>query len=122
MLFLKFLCKFYPSYRIPLNPLPNERSFKSSIVGEKATARSAEFASALVFAQEYGIMAVSVQDRPFLPKGKVVFSNGLPAECISAFRKWVGKTNNHDNNDAAAAATATTSQVIPLHAAIEAIR
>ncbi|EEP82265.1 predicted protein [Uncinocarpus reesii 1704] len=82
------------------------------IVGAQAHSRSAEFASALVFAQEYGFLAVSEQDRPFLPKGHVVM-HGLTDECKRAFRKW----------DDRLAGFGTSNPVqLPLNAAIEAIR
>ncbi|OJD15027.1 hypothetical protein AJ78_04682 [Emergomyces pasteurianus Ep9510] len=80
------------------------------IVGDRANARSAEFASALIFAQEYGIMAVSLQDRPFLPKSSVVIY-GLADECKRAFRKWEDQSSPRK-----------TPSVFPLNAAIEAIR
>ncbi|EEH09851.1 conserved hypothetical protein [Histoplasma capsulatum G186AR] len=82
------------------------------IVGDRANARSAEFASALIFAQEYGIMAVSLQDRPFLPKSSVVIY-GLSEECKRAFRKW---------DDRGILSPRKTPSVFPLNAAIEAIR
>ncbi|KAK2867808.1 hypothetical protein FQN49_003449 [Arthroderma sp. PD_2] len=80
------------------------------IVGERSNARSAEFASALVFAQEYGILAVSEQDRPFLPKSHVIL-DGLPDGGKRAFRNWN--------------ATGTLTKipiVVPLAVAIDAIR
>ncbi|KAL1963634.1 hypothetical protein VTN77DRAFT_7955 [Rasamsonia byssochlamydoides] len=79
------------------------------IVGEEAYARSAEFASALVFAQEYGILAASLQDRPFIPKSFVAIG-GVPDACKMAFRKWDRRTSQ------------TSPLVLPLNAAIEAIR
>ncbi|OJD25617.1 hypothetical protein ACJ73_03017 [Blastomyces percursus] len=82
------------------------------IVGDRAHSRSAEFASALIFAQEYGIMAVSLQDRPFLPNSSVVIY-GLSDECKRAFRKW---------EDRGMASPRKMPTVIPLNAAIEAIR
>ncbi|KLJ05977.1 hypothetical protein EMPG_10590 [Blastomyces silverae] len=82
------------------------------IVGDRAHARSAEFASALIFAQEYSIMAVSLQDRPFLPNSSVVIY-GLSEECKRAFRKW---------EDRGMVSPRKTPTVIPLNAAIEAIR
>ncbi|ODM18720.1 hypothetical protein SI65_05337 [Aspergillus cristatus] len=57
------------------------------IVGEQAAHRPAEFASAVVFAHEYGILAASLQDRPFIPKSYVSIG-GAPNSCRSAFRKW----------------------------------
>ncbi|KAI7975458.1 hypothetical protein EIK77_006414 [Talaromyces pinophilus] len=75
----------------------------------EAKSRAAEFASALVFAHEYGIMAASLQDRPFIPVGYVSIG-GVPDSCTVAFRKWDPKL------------WPTTSYVLPLNAAIEAIR
>ncbi|KMU82564.1 hypothetical protein CIHG_00345 [Coccidioides immitis H538.4] len=83
------------------------------IVGGQAFSRSAEFASALVFAQEYGFLAVSEQDRPFLPKSYVVL-NGLTEECKRAFRKWDDRLDGFSNGQPV--------RVLPLNAAIEAIR
>ncbi|PWY90139.1 hypothetical protein BO70DRAFT_308701 [Aspergillus heteromorphus CBS 117.55] len=77
------------------------------IVGEQASNRPAEFASAVYLAHEYGILAASLQDRPFIPKS--FFSlGGIPEACSSAFRKWVPGSR--------------LPQVFPLNAAIEAIR
>ncbi|KAM5447895.1 hypothetical protein MaudCBS49596_005690 [Microsporum audouinii] len=83
------------------------------IVGNRSNARSAEFASALVFAQEYGILAVSEQDRPFLPRSHVVLE-GLPTECKRAFRNWNGRHAPGTLNK--------TPIVVPLAVAIDAIR
>ncbi|KAK2747811.1 hypothetical protein FQN57_001841 [Myotisia sp. PD_48] len=83
------------------------------IVGEQANTRHAEFASALVFAQEYGILAVSEQDRPFLPKSYAVL-NGLPDECKYAFRKWDDRAYRDSSK--------TTPTILPLATAIDAIR
>lgn len=82
------------------------------IVGDRASSKSAEFASALVLAQEYGILAASVQDRPFIPKSSVAIY-GLPDECRTVFRKW--ERPGSDNSG-------KSTKVFPLHAAIEAIR
>ncbi|CAL5866852.1 uncharacterized protein PFLUO_LOCUS1063 [Penicillium psychrofluorescens] len=57
------------------------------IVGEQATHKSADFSSALIFAHEYGILATSLQDRPFIPKSFVALG-GIPDRCQAAFRKW----------------------------------
>ncbi|RHZ64575.1 putative gelsolin repeat protein [Aspergillus thermomutatus] len=79
------------------------------IVGEQASQRPAEFASAVVFAHEYGILAASLQDRPFIPNS-LVSIGGLPESCRSAFRKW-GKPSGQ-----------MRPRVFPLNAAIESIR
>ncbi|THC89734.1 hypothetical protein EYZ11_010824 [Aspergillus tanneri] len=80
------------------------------IVGEQASNRPAEFASAVVFAHEYGILAASLQDRPFIPKSYVSVG-GLPDSCRSAFRKWEPRLPS-----------TPPPRVFPLNAAIEAIR
>ncbi|GAB1208746.1 hypothetical protein APSETT445_007501 [Aspergillus pseudonomiae] len=79
------------------------------IVGEHASNRPAEFVSAVVFAHEYGILAASLQDRPFIPKSFVSLG-GVPGSCCTAFRKWEQPTLR------------MPPQVFPLNAAIEAIR
>lgn len=78
-------------------------------MGSEAQSRAAEFASALVFAHEYGILAASLEDRPFIPKSFVAMG-GVPDECKAAFRKWDSKIWQ------------STARVLPLNAAIEAIR
>ncbi|GLI80869.1 hypothetical protein PoHVEF18_009229 [Penicillium ochrochloron] len=78
------------------------------IVGEQASQKSADFASAVVFAHEYGILAASLQDRPFIPKSFVALG-GIPDRCQSAFRKW-------DLHSLSAPC------LFPLEVAIEAIR
>ncbi|KAF2843662.1 hypothetical protein M501DRAFT_1013004 [Patellaria atrata CBS 101060] len=60
------------------------------LVGPLAHPHSAAFAQALRFAQEYGILAAGVQDRPKVPRGVVVFG-GLVREAGFAFRGVVGK-------------------------------
>ncbi|KAH8432339.1 putative gelsolin repeat protein [Aspergillus melleus] len=80
------------------------------IVGEQSTNRPGEFASAVVFAHEYGILAASLQDRPFIPKSYVALG-GIPDSCRSAFRKWVPRSPS-----------TPPPRVFPLNAAIEAIR
>ncbi|KKK26915.1 hypothetical protein ARAM_003742 [Aspergillus rambellii] len=79
------------------------------IVGEQASNRPAEFASAVVFAHEYGILAASLQDRPFIPKSFVSLG-GPPESCRGAFRKWKQRPLQKP------------PQVFPLNAAIDAIR
>lgn len=78
------------------------------IIGEQASQKSADFTSAVVFAHEYGILAASLQDRPFIPKSFVALG-GIPDRCQSAFRKW-----EVDSLHAPC--------VFPLDVAIEAIR
>lgn len=60
---------------------------------------STAFRAALIFAQEYGILAASAEDRPFVPAGSVVIysrsgspsvkeAEGIPEGMRRAFRKW----------------------------------
>ncbi len=56
-------------------------------VGAEAGSKSAEFATAVMFAQEYGILAASLEDRPFIPSCNITFF-GAPPEFTAAFRKW----------------------------------
>lgn len=79
------------------------------IVGDQASNRPAEFASAVVFAAEYGVLAASLQDRPFIPKSFISLG-GTPEACRSAFRKWARRPLQQP------------PQVFPLNAAIDAIR
>ena len=59
--------------------------------------QSHAFASALLFAQDYGILSASVEDRPFIPVSTVVLE-GVPRDLKAVFRRWT---------DAAAAALPT---------------
>ncbi len=56
-------------------------------VGDEASAKSTEFVTALRFAQEYGILAASLEDRPSIPNCHVTF-DGAPPDFTAAFRKW----------------------------------
>lgn len=58
-----------------------------SYVGHEAKSKAAEFVTALSFAEQYGMLAASLQDRPAIPPCCVSFGraeSGLRA----AFRKW----------------------------------
>ncbi|KAI0202953.1 hypothetical protein F4808DRAFT_468118 [Astrocystis sublimbata] len=57
------------------------------VVGSRAQAQYASFHNALDFAQEYAILAASVEDRPFVPVSTVVLE-GIPRDMKSVFRKW----------------------------------
>lgn len=58
-----------------------------SIVGARTSSKFPTFRAALLFAQEYGILAASMEDRPFVPSGGVVLQ-GAPVGIMNAFRKW----------------------------------
>ncbi|KAF2793709.1 hypothetical protein K505DRAFT_243801 [Melanomma pulvis-pyrius CBS 109.77] len=57
------------------------------IVGALSRSQSAAFSTALLFAQEYSILAVSEDDRPFMPVTTVVLE-GVPRDMKSVFRFW----------------------------------
>ena len=70
-----------------LAPAPHQKS-----------ADSLAFRSALLFAQEYGILAASAEDRPFVPTSSVVIcaknaseniaQTSMPEGLTRSFRKW----------------------------------
>ncbi|TGJ87414.1 hypothetical protein E0Z10_g1344 [Xylaria hypoxylon] len=57
------------------------------VVGSLAQSQCASFHNALDFAQEYAILAASMEDRPFVPVSTVVLE-GIPRDMKSVFRKW----------------------------------
>lgn len=57
------------------------------IVGADAQAQYSSFRNALDFAQEYAILASSMEDRPFIPISTVVLE-GIPRDLKRVFRKW----------------------------------
>ena len=87
---LRSTCEYYP-YQCALHL--TDTNSPHSIVGDQASQKSADFASAVVFAHEYGILATSLQDRPFIPKSFVALG-GVPDRCQSAFRKWNPRTQH----------------------------
>ena len=84
-------------------------------MGEQATSKPADFVSSLAFAQEYGIEAASMLDRPFIPAGNIVFGE-MPKDAKAVFRKWKDPVNRTPTK------TARPSRVIPLNEAITATR
>ncbi|KAK2590654.1 hypothetical protein QQS21_011653 [Conoideocrella luteorostrata] len=57
------------------------------IVGSRANSQYSSFRNALDFAQEYAILASSMEDRPFVPVATVVLE-GIPRDLKRVFRKW----------------------------------
>ena len=57
------------------------------IVGSRAQSEYSAFHNALMFAQEYGILAAGMEDRPMVPFSSVVLE-GIPRDMKSVFRKW----------------------------------
>jgi hypothetical protein len=58
-----------------------------SIIGPLAHSQSHAFATALLFAQDYGIIAAGMEDRPFVPISTVVLE-GVPRDMKACFRQW----------------------------------
>ncbi|KAI9668626.1 MAG: hypothetical protein M1831_001065 [Alyxoria varia] len=84
------------------------------------------FASALLFAQEYGILAAGAQDRPFVPVGTVVLQ-GAPRDLRACFRcGWRtgdGETGTGQNaNKAVGIDRGKSLRIVPLGAAVAAVK
>jgi hypothetical protein len=76
--------------------------------GNQTRSKFQTLRTALLFAQEYAILAASMDDRPRIPVGGVVL-RGTPAGVKSAFRKWEGPVEMKE------------PVVVPLNEALEAI-
>lgn len=85
---LRCTCKLPPS-------LPDKTilTFDYSIIGPLAQSQSHAFATALLFAQDYGIIAAGMEDRPFVPISTVVLE-GVPRDMKPCFRKWTDELAN----------------------------
>ncbi|KAF1995699.1 hypothetical protein P154DRAFT_444947 [Amniculicola lignicola CBS 123094] len=57
------------------------------IVGSLSRTQSTAFSTALMFAREYSIVAVSEEDRPFVPVTTIVLE-GVPRDMKAVFRFW----------------------------------
>jgi hypothetical protein len=57
------------------------------LIGPLAQSQSHAFATALLFAQDYGILSASLEDRPFVPVSTVVLE-GVPRDMKPCFRQW----------------------------------
>ena len=79
-------------------------------VGGQASSKSAEFATAVFFAQEYSILATSIQDRPLVPPCHVAFGH-VPPDFRAVFRKWTPPTKD----------AGPVPATIPLNVVIEAL-
>lgn len=58
-----------------------------SVLGSQSQEKRAEFQTALQFAQEYSMLAVSLEDRPVIPVTSVILG-GAPREFKALFRTW----------------------------------
>ena len=82
------------------------------VVGPSAKSKQAQFQTALLFAQEYGILAASMEDRPFVPGGIVVMGRA-PRDLKCVFRKWDGGREGRERE---------RERVVSLSEALEALR
>lgn len=89
------------------------------IVGSRSQSQYSAFHNALMFAQEYGILAAGMEDRPMVPFSSVVLE-GIPRDMKSVFRKWRDRltpTVTQSNLQ-----RGRSLRVVPLTAALEATR
>lgn len=91
------------------------------IVGSRAQSQYSAFQNALMFAQEYGILAAGMEDRPFVPVSTVVIE-GVPRDLKSVFRKWKDSLAPTIQRSGASLQRGRSLRVVPLNAAIEATR
>ena len=71
------------------------------VVGSQTRSLFSSFAKALSFAQDYGMLSVSIQDRPCLPRSNVLFLGAtgiIPASVRTAFRKWDDRLIKQQNS------------------------
>jgi hypothetical protein len=66
-----------------------------------------------MFAQEYGILAASLEDRPSIPSCQITFY-GAPLDFTAAFRKWERPAGLKSQQQ-------KTCQVMALNEALEAL-
>ncbi|KAL6834031.1 hypothetical protein J3E69DRAFT_325772 [Trichoderma sp. SZMC 28015] len=94
------------------------------IVGSQAQSQYASFRTALDFAQEYAVLAASMEDRPFIPISTVVLE-GAPRDLKRVFRKWTDErcpTLLNNPSSEAGLKRGRSLRVVPLTQAILALR
>lgn len=92
------------------------------VVGSRAQDQYASFHNALDFAQEYAILAASMEDRPFVPVSTVVLE-GIPRDMKSVFRKWQDALNPTvtNTNTSTALKRGRSLKIVPLGQALQAL-
>ncbi|KAI0887295.1 uncharacterized protein GGS22DRAFT_107408 [Annulohypoxylon maeteangense] len=90
------------------------------IVGSRAQSQYASFHNALEFAQEYGILAAGMEDRPFVPFSTVVLE-GIPRDMKSVFRKWRDADSPTVTNVNTGLKRGRSLRVVPLNQALQAL-
>ncbi|RFU35732.1 hypothetical protein B7463_g598, partial [Scytalidium lignicola] len=91
------------------------------IVGSHAQSEYESFNHALLFAQEYGILASGAEDRPFVPVTNVVLE-GVPRDMKSVFRKWRDDLAPTVLRSPKSLQRGRSLRIVPLTAALEAMR
>ena len=94
------------------------------IVGSASQSQYAAFCTALLFAQEYGILAAGMEDRPFVPVSTVVLE-GVPRDLKACFRTWKegqGPTIGGPRAGGQGLQRGKSLRVVPLNAALDATR
>jgi hypothetical protein len=92
------------------------------LVGSTSQSQFAAFQHSLMFAQEYGILAAGMEDRPFVPVTTIVMG-GVPKDMRAVFRKWKDALSPTEMKPAGSALQRGRSlRVVPLTAALEATR
>ncbi|KAI1212873.1 uncharacterized protein F4807DRAFT_302810 [Annulohypoxylon truncatum] len=90
------------------------------IVGSRAQSQYSSFHNALEFAQEYGILAAGMEDRPFVPFSTVVLE-GIPRDMKSVFRKWRDVDSPTVTNASTGLKRGRSLRVVPLNQALQAL-
>ncbi|KAI3337259.1 hypothetical protein HD806DRAFT_518164 [Xylariaceae sp. AK1471] len=90
------------------------------VVGSRAQSQYASFHNALDFAQEYAILAASIEDRPFVPVSTVVLE-GIPRDMKSVFRKWQDVLSPTVTNANAGLKRGRSLKIVSLNQALQAL-
>jgi hypothetical protein len=92
------------------------------LVGSMAQSQFSAFQHSLMFAQEYGILAAGMEDRPFVPVTTIVLG-GVPKDMRAIFRKWKDALSPTEMKPTGTPLQRGRSlRVVPLTAALEATR
>lgn len=90
------------------------------IVGPDSHDQASSFATALLFAQDYSILAAGQQDRPFIPVGTVVMQ-GAPRDLKACFRGWDEERGLFAGSANTQTSTGKSLRIVPLSAAVVAV-
>lgn len=106
---------FFEMYVLLGPPPPLPPPARPGRGGKRSAEEAGAFALAVLFAQEYGILASSLQDRPFVPVGTVVLGGNVSRDLAACFRAWDwGRREGLEREGGL--------KVVPLGAAVAAVR